>query len=123
MYIHVYIATVIIGKAEETILMKHVLYNYTNRNSLGKLVKSHRYLNHMDEFFRCCEVYEGEDCVSGGSVALKVFRRHQDYQGALQRELIFLRALATPDAPVGMVVVGSGGCMLFRVDLIFDLCE
>nr|XP_027213243.1 uncharacterized protein LOC113806322 [Penaeus vannamei] len=51
-------------------------------------------------FGRCCEVYEGEDCVSGGPVALKVFRRHQDYQGALQRELIFLRALATPDAPV-----------------------
>ncbi|XP_037800492.1 serine/threonine-protein kinase Kist-like [Penaeus monodon] len=51
-------------------------------------------------FGRCCEVYEGEDCVSGGPVALKVFRRHQDYQGALQRELIFLRTLATPDAPV-----------------------
>ncbi|XP_071528662.1 serine/threonine-protein kinase Kist-like [Panulirus ornatus] len=49
---------------------------------------------------RCCEVYEGEDCSTGEEVALKVFRRHQEYEGALQRELKFLNALSTPGAPV-----------------------
>ncbi|XP_063885133.1 serine/threonine-protein kinase Kist-like [Scylla paramamosain] len=49
---------------------------------------------------RCCEVYEGEDCLQGECVAVKVFRRHQQYQGALQRELFFLKSLAATGAPL-----------------------
>ncbi|KAK8751961.1 hypothetical protein OTU49_011337 [Cherax quadricarinatus] len=49
---------------------------------------------------RCCEVYDGVDCATGEEVALKVFRRHQEYRGALQRELFFLHTLNSPGAPV-----------------------
>lgn len=49
---------------------------------------------------RCCEVYVGEDLLQGDLVAVKVFRRHQQYQGALQRELFFLKSLAAPGAPL-----------------------
>lgn len=49
---------------------------------------------------RCCEVYEGEDCLQREVVAVKVFRRHQQYQGALQRELFFLKSLAATGAPL-----------------------
>ncbi|XP_066983836.1 serine/threonine-protein kinase Kist-like [Macrobrachium rosenbergii] len=49
---------------------------------------------------RCCEVYQGEQSSTKKCIALKVFRRCQDYGGALQRELSFLQKLSTPDAPV-----------------------
>nr|XP_045608039.1 serine/threonine-protein kinase Kist-like isoform X1 [Procambarus clarkii] len=49
---------------------------------------------------RCCEVYDGEDCVTGEAVALKVFRRYQQYRGALQRELFFLHTLNASGAPI-----------------------
>lgn len=49
---------------------------------------------------RCCEVYEATDRKNGNQVALKVFRRHQVYQGALQRELVFLQILTQPQAPI-----------------------
>ena len=50
---------------------------------------------------RCCEVYDGQDTATGDHVALKVFRRYQDYRGALKRELLFLQVLAAPEAHVG----------------------
>lgn len=52
---------------------------------------------------RCCEVYDGVDCATGEEVALKVFRRHQEYRGALQRELFFLHTLNSPGAPLNIL--------------------
>ncbi|KAK3877239.1 hypothetical protein Pcinc_018038 [Petrolisthes cinctipes] len=48
---------------------------------------------------RCCEVYEGYlegNSTKGDAVAVKVFRRHQEYRGALQREVHILHTLAKP---------------------------
>ncbi|XP_076053139.1 serine/threonine-protein kinase Kist-like [Oratosquilla oratoria] len=49
---------------------------------------------------RCCEVYEAEEIKTGDHVALKVFKRSQEYLGALQRELLCLRTLSVPNGPI-----------------------
>ncbi|KAK7086236.1 hypothetical protein SK128_020482, partial [Halocaridina rubra] len=49
---------------------------------------------------RCCEVYKGEQKLLKKKVALKVFRRHQNYGGALQRELHFLHRLSASDSNI-----------------------
>ena len=61
-------------------------------------------------------MYEGENCLEGEGVAVKVFRRHQQYQGALQRELFFLKSLAATGAPLGNAAVPS--CLPISVYLV-----
>ena len=51
--------------------------------------------------FRCCLVYSARSVRDGTKVALKVFKRGPNYDGAVQREQYILDAFQHPSNKIG----------------------
>ena len=54
---------------------------------------------------RCCLVYSARSVRDGTKVALKVFKRGPNYDGAVQREQYILDAFQHPSNKIGMNVI------------------
>ena len=51
--------------------------------------------------YRCCLVYSARSVRDGTKVALKVYKRGPNYDGAVQREQYILEALQNPKNNIG----------------------
>ena len=57
------------------------------------------------QYYRCCLVYSARSVRDGTKVALKVFKRGPNYDGAVQREQYILDAFQHPSNKIGKIFI------------------